>query len=146
MKNQKTKMLVILLSSALVVLVGWCVHVYLDLRNPVRAKTTEARMLALMGVLEAEEPQKLDPETLRPLLEKYNRLECLEDAWGTPFVIERSQTNGHSQYTIISLGRDGRRGSCCKKWVGSWDDDGVLSGKEWLQVWNPKAAKAMRLR
>jgi hypothetical protein len=146
MNKQKRLPVILLLSAFLAILVGWCIHAYLDLRNPLRAKTTEARMLALMGVLEAEEPQKLDPETLRPLLEKYNRLECLEDAWGTPFVIERSQENQHSQYTIISLGRDGRRGTCCKKWVEDWDDDGVLSGKQWLQVWNPKAAQAARLR
>ena len=43
-------------------------------------------------------------------------------------------------YRVISLGRDGRRGSCCQGRVADWDSDAVLLGDEWLQVWYPEAA------
>jgi hypothetical protein len=90
-----------------------------------------------MDVLDAEEPQRVDPEALRQLLAKYHRLDWLEDGWGRPFLISRSQDRLHAKYTIISLGRDGRRGACCQRLVCSWDDDAVLAGKDWLQVWYP---------
>jgi hypothetical protein len=41
-----------------------------------------------------------------------------------------------AEYRVISLGRDGRRGTCCKRWVhGDWDADAILSERSWLQVW-----------
>jgi len=96
-------------------------------------------MLELMGVLEAELPQHLDDESLRPLLAKYNRQECLRDGWRRRLLIERDQDPRHP-YTIISLGRYGRRGGCCRRWVYNWDDNAVLSGMEWRQVWQPNGA------
>lgn len=138
----KSRIVLICSIVALAFIIGEVVYIYLRVREPVKAMTTEARMRELMGVLEAEQPDGVDPESLRPLLAKYNRLECLEDAWGRAFVIERTaQSKKEQRYRIISLGRDGQRGKCCKKWVESWDEDAVLSGNEWLQVWYPKAAR-----
>jgi hypothetical protein len=114
------------------------------MRDPVHAKTTEARMLQLMSVLEAEQPQRLDAESLRPLLEKYHRSECLTDDWDRPFLITLQQRGGKPFYTITSLGRDGRRGPCCRARVESWDDDAVLAGPDWVQVWNPHGGRADR--
>lgn len=135
---------ILLLSGAIILtlILAWDFHVYWPLRDPLRAKTTEGRMRDLMSVLEAEQPQRLETESLRSILAKYNRAECLEDAWGTPFLIERSKADRQLRYTIISLGRDRRRGACCVKWVENWDDDAVLSGKDWLQVWYPEAVQA----
>ncbi len=127
---------------ALAAIIAWDAYMYLRNRDTLRAKTTETRMSYLMGVLDAEKPMTLDLQRLRPLAAKYNRLDCLKDGWGRPFVIERGAQDRASGYTIISLGREGRRGSCCKKWVGSWDENAVLSGSQWLQVWDPKAVEA----
>jgi hypothetical protein len=116
-------------------------RVYWSLREPLRAKTTTTNMIFLMGVLDSDQPEKVDSESIRSLLARGKRSYWLKDDWGRPFVIERKEENGQPRYTIISLGRDGRRGSCCQKWVDNWDDDAVLSGKEWLQVWYPKAVR-----
>jgi hypothetical protein len=116
-------------------------HVYWSYREPLRAKTTTVRMVYLMGILDSDEPAKVDTESIRSLLAREKRLAWLRDDWGRPFVIERKEGNGQARYTIISLGRDGRRGSCCQKWVENWDDDAVLSGKDWLQVWYPRGAR-----
>ena len=122
---------------ALLAILAWGVRAGLRLRQELLAKTTVTRMRMLMGVLDTEKPAAVaGPSDLRPLLEKYNRTECLEDAWGKPFVIEK-EGNG---YRVISLGRDGQRGSCCQGRVADWDSDAVLLGDEWLQVWYPKAA------
>jgi hypothetical protein len=93
--------------------------------------------LSNASLLEEERPQRIDAATLRPLLAKYNRSASSEDAWGRPFVLERMH-EGQQGYIIISLGRDGRRGDCCKKWTDNLDDDAVLSEDGWLQVWYPK--------
>lgn len=34
--------------------------------------------------------------------------------------------------------RGGTRGLCCKSWAANWDDDAVLLGDQWLQVWHSK--------
>ena len=114
------------------------VYDYWKLREPLRAKTTETRMMQLMNVLDAEQPDHVDPESLKPLLAKYNRSECLTDAWGRAFLIERKGSEAGGRYEVTSLGRDGIRGSCCKSWTANWDDDAVLLGDQWLQVWHPK--------
>jgi hypothetical protein len=139
--NPPIRMFLLGVALACLLAGAWAVRVWLGLKEPLRAKTTEARMLDLMGVLEAEEPQQLDPGSLRRILAKYNRLECALDAWGNPLIVEAVKNGWHPNYTVTSLGRDGRRGSCCQKFVESWDDDAVLSGKDWLQVWYPKAVR-----
>lgn len=114
-------------------------------REPLRAIMTETRMRELMDILNAEQPERVDPDSLRPLLAKNDRLDCREDGWGNLLLIERRiQAGREPLYVIVSLGRDGRRGTCCQKWVDDWNDDAVLAGKDWLQVWvnNPEALRA----
>jgi hypothetical protein len=135
----KTKIVFTLTIVILMFGVIWGTHTYY--REPLRAKTTTARMVYLMGTLDSDEPAKVDTESIRFLLARENRLAWLKDAWGRPFVVERKEENGQPHFTVISLGRDGRRGSCCQKWVKNWDDDAVLSGKDWLQAWYPKAVQ-----
>ncbi len=120
-----------------VALLAWSSVEYWRIREPLHAKVTVTRMCELMYVLEDEQPTRTDAKSIRRLLEKERRPELAEDDWGTGFVVER---NSQGKYVIISLGRDRRRGSCCTKWVSSWDEDAVLSGNEWLQVWNQHAA------
>ncbi len=111
------------------------------LRESMCAKISEARMQELMTELRIYQPERPDGESFRRVLAKEGRLDALKDGWSRPLVIERTVNDGRSHYTIISLGRDGRRGPCCKPNVYSWDDDAVLSGDElsgnkWLQVWS----------
>lgn len=134
---------VVILALVAVTLVVWLAWISSEIRNELRAKTTETRMLLLMRVLEAEKPTRLDADSLLPLLPKTYGSESLIDAWGHPLLIQSSSHDGRiKKYKIISVGRDGRRGGCCRKWVADWDDDAVLLGNEWLQVWHPKAARA----
>jgi hypothetical protein len=109
----------------------------LQLLHKLQAKKTITRMTMLMGVLETEKPAVTSISSLRPLAARYNRSECLEDAWGRPFVIERNERAqpGEPSYTIISLGSDGARSGCCEGRVADLTLDAVLRGKEWLQVW-----------
>jgi len=113
---------------------------YWKFREPLRAKETESKMRELMELLDAEGPVRLDSESIRSLLVRNKRLEWLTDGWGGTLLVQRNERE-KGRYVVISLGRDGRRGSCCKRWVSNWDDDAVLSGDEWVQVWrmNPKA-------
>lgn len=98
-------------------------------------------MKMLMGVLQSDRPASLDESTIRKLLVRNNRAECLEDAWGRRFLIEVNDSSGNDpDYTVISLARDGKRGACCIKWTSDWDADAVLQGEHWLQVWYPKGA------
>jgi len=111
------------------------------LREPMCAKISETHMQELMNELKIYQPERPDGESFRRILAKEGRLDSLKDGWSRPLVIERTIKDGRSHYTVISLGRDGRRGSCCKPFVHSWDDDAVLSGDElagntWLQVWS----------
>ena len=140
--NTKAKIVLTPVAIILTLIVIWGGHIYWSLREPLRAKTTMTNMIFLMGILDSDQPEQVDTESIRSLLVRENRLAWLKDSWGRPFVIERKEENGQPHYTIISLGRDGRRGACCHKRVANWDDDAVLSGKEWLQVWYPKAAQA----
>lgn len=129
----------------IVALTGTALREYWKAREPLRAIVTETRMRELMDILNAEQPARVDPESLRPLLAKKNRLDCGEDGWGNLLLIERRIRAGKEPlYVIVSLGRDGRRGTCCQKWVDDWNDDAVLAGKDWLQVWvnNPEALRA----
>jgi hypothetical protein len=141
-KISKWLFLSAVIGLALITTFGKIASDYWHLREPLGAKRTTARMTWLMGVLDVEQPRHLDPYSLRQILAKYNRLDCQKDAWGRPFLIEHHEQAGDRvRYVVVSLGRDGKRGGCCKKWVANWDDDAVLSGNEWLQVWYPKGAQ-----
>jgi hypothetical protein len=111
------------------------------LREPMCAKITETHMKELMNELRLHEPEQPGGDSFRNTLAKDARLEVLKDGWGRQLVIERTVKDSRSHYTIISLGRDGRRGPCCTPRVYNWDDDAVLSGDavsgdQWQQIWD----------
>jgi hypothetical protein len=63
---------------------------------------------------------------------------CAErDGWGRPYLFEiEPGRDGAPRCRVLSLGRDGRRSSCCQKDAGwCWDLDLVFDG-EWRQGWN----------
>jgi hypothetical protein len=70
---------------------GWEGYMFVVTRQPLHAKMTETRMMGLMQMLEGEAPTRLDPESLKPLLARWNCAECLKDDWGRPLVIERTE-------------------------------------------------------
>jgi len=108
-----------------------------ETREHVRAKITTGRMLALYSELRAGEPERLDPESLYSFLDRVGRKEYARDGWGHPLTVERIKgEDGASHYRIVSLGRDGKTGSCCHRWTyDDWDADAVLLDDAWLQVW-----------
>jgi hypothetical protein len=122
-------------------------HDYWKFREPLRTKETESKMRELMELLDAEGPVRVDPESIRSLLVRKKRLEWLTDGWGGTLLVQRNERE-KGRYVVTSLGRDGRRGSCCKRWVNDWNDDAVLSGDEWVQVWemNPTVSKNFERR
>lgn len=125
-------------SIALLLLLVSGVRRYLLTRPETRAKITTTRMSRLMTLLRADEPATVTPGELATLLAKYGRsLEYLEDGWGRPLAVERLVSEPEQvHYRITSLGRDGRPGKCCEKWVSEhWDEDAVLFDSDWLQVW-----------
>lgn len=75
------------------------------------------------------------PAGLQSAAESLGFSPCYEDRWGRPFEIEPAP-GVDPPYRLRSLGRDGKRGPCCQLVVESWDDDAVLEGDTWLQVWD----------
>jgi hypothetical protein len=137
--RSKFKLFLIPSVLALSIVVGLSIifYDYWTVREPLHAKVTETRMRELMRILDNEQPLSVDSESLRKIVERNKHGDLLKDAWGSDLVIERD-VHETGRYTIISLGRDRRRGICCRRWVSDWDDDAVLSGDEWLQVWKPE--------
>jgi hypothetical protein len=72
----KSKIIVGSAATIVLAFLIWTINMYREIRDPLCAKTTEARMQALMGVLEAEQPRTFDEKSLRSLLAKYNRFTC----------------------------------------------------------------------
>ncbi len=106
------------------------------LRATAAAKTTEARMQQWSVFLGNERPKVINHEVLLRILEKYNRMDYMTDAWETTFEIQISQDDIEPTYTIRSFGRDRTRGDCCRGHVENrWNEDAVLEGDVWLQYW-----------
>jgi hypothetical protein len=112
----------------------------IDLLRASKPRTTVARMRDLMGVLLSHEPKDLTPAALASLLESVGRSECKTDGWGSAFLIERIPSrNQEIIYRITSLGKDLKRGGCCRRWTDSFEEDAVLEstpeGMAWRQQW-----------
>lgn len=90
-------------------------------------------MKYLMDALAVQTPPAT-PAGLRSAAESLVSARCLEDRWGHPFEIEPAP-GVEPPYRLRSLGRDGQRGPCCRRNVDGWDEDAVLEGDTWLQVW-----------
>jgi hypothetical protein len=120
-----------LLAACLAVPFGYGAWVLWQTGKPL---TTITRMRDLAPFLLDSEDHS--PEALGPLLARYNRSECLADAWGRPFIIEPVEVDsGERVFRITSLGSDGERGPCCRGLVAFFEEDAVLQGDVWLQIW-----------
>lgn len=130
-RTAKTFALVALL-IALIFGVRWLA----DVRESVRAKRTSGDMRALSMILRAENPTALDTHSLQRMLSTQGYPDYTRDAWGHPLQIERA-TSATPSFVLRSLGRDGRRGDCCRRWLvdKDWDGDAVLKDDSWLQLW-----------
>lgn len=91
-------------------------------------------MDSLMSALAVEQPYFVNTDVLRTVGDKHGFVRCHADAWGNPFEVEYAP-GADPPYRIISLGRDGKRGSCCRYLVEDVNEDAVRQGQEWLQVW-----------
>jgi hypothetical protein len=91
-------------------------------------------MTSLMSALAVEQPYFVNADVLRTVGDKHGFVRCHEDAWGHPFEVEYAP-GVDPPYRITSLGRDGKRGSCCRYLVEDVNEDAVRQGNEWLQVW-----------
>lgn len=136
--RRRTRALLLALIAIVVVLgtIYWR-KVVLVLWRQSKPLTTVVRMRDLLRVLQAEAPPEVSRPTLQRLLEQSNRSECLLDGWGRPFTVEIVRDSGRSGSTfrVTSLGSDGKEGSCCQRWVDSFEDDAVLEADRWLQQW-----------
>ncbi len=125
-----TKTLLTLFCGVFTVLVSQSCSVVDELR----AKTTIGRMGHIILFLE-EQDGLCNSDCLRPILEKHDRLDLLTDRWGHPFQITWEGEPENPTYSVRSLGKDGKKGDCCVRWVDDFADDAVLRGHTWLQVW-----------
>ena len=127
----------LLLGSATLVIVlatAWATARGLAIRRSLQVKVTATRMVDLYQLIQAESPPAVNSVTVASILEKYHRpQEWAKDRWSNPLLFERDSRTG--KLVVISLGRDGKRGGCCQRWVTSLDDDAVYSGESWLQLW-----------
>jgi hypothetical protein len=132
-RGQKIALLVV--AVTLLLLIGGAAAAYWRVRDLFLAEQTVSDMSSLMMLLDSDQPDRVDPASIRAMLAKENRSVWEDDGWGRPLVVLRQIKAGQPAYTVISLGRSGRRGPCCMPRVSSWDDNAVLAGKDWLQVW-----------
>lgn len=113
-------------------------------RQRLCAERTMLNMRTVAVVLASAEMKLGELDTRRAVFALKTRgiePEILTDAWGSPLVLEANLTPGATKglhMKITSLGRDRRRGSCCRGELakGSWDEDAVIEGTVWLQYWD----------
>jgi hypothetical protein len=91
-------------------------------------------MQSLMSALEVEMPSQVSTEKLREVGDRNGASHCHTDGWGNSFEVELAPS-ANPPYRIRSLGRDGKRGSCCQLIVENWDEDAVRDGGQWQQLW-----------
>jgi hypothetical protein len=105
----------------------------------VHAYTTQAYMTGISSLLADYKPQIRDSGSFRVFLRQHDREGYFRDGWGHHFVIETWTERGSRSYhyRIISLGRAGKRTSCCQATVGhNWDLNTVLQDDKWAQRWD----------
>ena len=107
----------------------------LDLWHDLKAKKTVTEMVRLERALTVAELTDVDPESLEQLVSTSEVPLSLVDGWGRLFIVEKHMEEERVFFSVRSLGRDGRIGKCCQKWADDWDDDAVIAGGEWQQVW-----------
>jgi hypothetical protein len=102
------------------------------------AYTTQAHMAELSGFLREYQPRIVDPASFLAFLRQHDKIVYFRDGWGHPVVVETWNDNasGPYHYRIISLGRSGKRSSCCKAVGQNWDLNSVIENGKWVQVWD----------
>lgn len=105
-----------------------------------KAHETMGSMRNLSTTLEASELDTAEVSAIQTLLarEGLSEIVPLQDAWGNDFVIEIEQGDSDPNFrtfSIRSLGRDGSVGSCCRPKTRDFDDDALIVGGKWQQVW-----------
>jgi len=109
----------------------------------IHAKVSVTHVTTVGRLLVSEHPR--DYAALLHLIQKYRFDEqVLSDGWGNPLVIDFPD-EASSSYVVRCLGRDGVRGSCCDKFVGSFDDDAVWADGKWLQVYSIPSRSPLEL-
>lgn len=104
--------------------------------NKHRAKISMIHMRRIESLLLLDRPRLVDEDYVRRLLAERGQAQYLLDGWGNPIQVELEiDDKDHPRYKLISLGRDGKRGSCCSRFVEDWDEDAILMSQDWLQVW-----------
>lgn len=124
--------------GALLLLAIGCLSEYVySTVNRLHAKVTEAHMTRVMNCLEALQPDHVDKESVHTTLRTWGIEYCYKDGWGRPLVIEMwRKKDGTKHYRVVSLGRSGRRSSCCKLSAGhNWDINTVMEDGQWVQLW-----------
>jgi hypothetical protein len=103
------------------------------------AYTSQTYMVELSGFLRDYQPRIVDPVSFRAFLRQHRKQIYFRDGWGRPLVVEtwRDKEAGLYHYRITSLGRSGKRSSCCKGAVGhNWDLNSVIEDDKFIQVWD----------
>lgn len=102
-----------------------------------KGKLTVSRMMQLSQVLEVEQPDNVSDEVLTYLYERNPWLGEPTDGWGNALVVTLVEpSEGKLEYRIVSPGKDGVLGLCCRRDLKrDWDEDSVLEGGVWLQTW-----------
>lgn len=110
-----------------------------DILNKARAKETVTHMRRVVSLLQLERPAVVDVQYLRNMLAKHGVSPLyLLDGWNRPLVVEvLTDEDGVQIYRVISLGRNGRLDTCCRRFLKQdWDEDAVIENDTWLQVWS----------
>jgi hypothetical protein len=138
MQQRRGRLLVVfILLMAVLSFIFWCSRRDLAMlwqrEKPLK---TVVRMRDLLGILYSEEPDDTSSAAVQQLCTTKGRADWARDGWRNAFIVEMSRASGGERvYRITSLGSDGKRGSCCTRFVSSFEDDAVLEGEEWLQQW-----------
>jgi hypothetical protein len=110
-----------------------------DLLNKSRAKETVTHIRSISSLLQLERPPKVDAHYLSQMLAKYGvGKSYLLDGWNRPLMVQIIPgRDGMRHYRVISLGRDGRLGTCCRRFLEQdWDEDAVIEDGAWKQAWS----------
>ena len=133
--RRRVRVVAAILASSLILLILAAAQF---LGHKLRARETITTMAKLSTVLHSHQPSSLSKEDLERLL-KEAEVESvkLNDGWGRPLLlgVAREDPGGRFVYSVRSLGRDGEEGTCCLGWIEDIDQDAVLEGGDWKQVW-----------
>jgi hypothetical protein len=134
MRMTKVQVVMLIVGLTLVIFASYAA---ITVANRAKAKITMIHMRRLEALLLVARPAEISKAYLRGLLAPHGQEGYVLDGWGRPIEVSvEVDALSRSHYRLVSLGRDGRRGACCNRFVGfDWDADAVLEDQHWLQVW-----------